>query len=87
MDGYAAHGNGCPTVIAASGEGNAQGHGGLLSVFEEKLIEIAHPKEDKGVWLTGLGLKELGHHRRGASGIGRSRGQGWIVSGHGRRTG
>ena len=69
VDRHAAHGDGLAGVLAAGGQGDAEGRRRLAGVLEEEFIEVAHAEEDEGVGLSRLGLEELGHDRRGAGRI------------------
>ena len=64
VDWHAAHGDILARVLAAIGQGDAEGLGGFARVVEEEFVEIAHAEEDQSVGLLGLGVEELLHHRR-----------------------
>ena len=56
-------------IFSAFGEDDAEGARGNLRVFEEHLVEIAHPVEQQVVGMRGLDLDELRHRRRDAPGV------------------
>ena len=74
MHRHPGHGDVLALVLAALGQGDAQGLRGDLGVLEEQLVEIAHAEEDDGVRLAGLGRQELRHDGRrplaGRDGVG-----------------
>jgi hypothetical protein len=51
-------------MLAALGQRDVQRLGRRDRVVEEHLVEIAHPVEQKRVWMTRLDLQILRHHRR-----------------------
>jgi len=53
-------------VLAAFGENDAERARGDFGVFEEQLVEIAHPVEQQQPGIGGLDLEILFHHRRDA---------------------
>ncbi|MNX80666.1 hypothetical protein D3C86_1123310 [compost metagenome] len=69
MDRHPGHGNVLALMLAALGQGDAQGRRRLHRVVEEQLVEVAHAEEQDGVRLIGLGRQELRHDRR-RSGVG-----------------
>ncbi len=74
VHGHARHGNGGPRVGPARREGDPKRLGRLGRVLEEQLVEVAHAEEHQRVRLAGLGLEELGHHRRSVGGYGQGGG-------------
>ena len=65
VDGDPAHRDVFAQVLAALGERDIEGRGGLGGVFEEQLVEIPHPVEQQVVPMGGLDLQILRHHGRG----------------------
>jgi hypothetical protein len=63
-------------MLAALGQGDAQQARGDLGVLEEQFVEVAHPEEDDGVRLLGLGRQILAHDGSHAFGGGGLRGMG-----------
>ena len=62
--GEAGHGNGLLSLVSvASGQRDPQQGGSTLGILAEKLVEIAHPKEQERVRVAGLELAILLHHR------------------------
>ena len=54
MHRHAAHGDVAAEVLAALGEHNAEGARRDFGIFEEELIEIAHPVEQQAIRMGGL---------------------------------
>ena len=72
-DGNAAQRHVLAEIFSALGEHDAERARGDLGVFEEHLVEIAHPVEQQAVGIGGLDLDELRHRRRDAALVGRRR--------------
>ena len=66
VDGHTAHGNILAQVLAAFGQGDAEGTGRDLRILKEQLVKIAHPVKQQAARVGGLDLDELGHHRSDA---------------------
>jgi hypothetical protein len=58
-------------AVRAFGQGDAQDFGTLDRIFPKGLVEIPHPKKQKGPGVTSLDLGVLLHQGRFASGLGR----------------
>ena len=65
-DGNAAQRHVLAEIFSAFGEHDAERARGDLGVFEEHLVEIAHPVEQQVVRMGGLDLDVLRHRRRDA---------------------
>ncbi|MNJ29443.1 hypothetical protein D3C77_240100 [compost metagenome] len=63
MEGDTAHGNRLARRLAAGGQGDVQEFGGLLRVFVEDLVEVAHAVEHQLVRVLVFQLPVLLHHR------------------------
>jgi hypothetical protein len=64
MDRHAAHRDVAAVVLAALGQHDAERAARHFGIFEEQLVEIAHPVEQQAVRIGGLDLDILRHHRR-----------------------
>jgi ABC-type uncharacterized transport system permease subunit len=67
MPGNSAHGH--AAFLVAGGEGDLELSRGGFCVVEEKLVEVAHAKEEKGVRMLPLGSPILPHQGRLSGGI------------------
>ncbi len=61
VDGHSAHRDVLAEVLAAFGEDDAQRLRGDDSVFEEELVEVAHPVPEDAVRVRSLDFEELRH--------------------------
>jgi hypothetical protein len=63
---HPAHRNILPAMLAALGQHDAERTACDLGVFEEQLVEIAHPVEQQAIRIGGLDLDVLLHQGRDA---------------------
>ncbi|MCY1357735.1 hypothetical protein D9M69_442380 [compost metagenome] len=63
MEGDAGHRNALPGRLAAGGEGDVEQLGGLLGVFVEQFVEVAHAVEHQLGRVLVLESPVLLHHR------------------------
>ena len=84
VDRHAAHRDVLARVLAALGERDVEGRGGLHRVVEEQLVEVAHAVEQQAVGMGRLDRQVLRHHRRTPPPSPRRRGAGRFGSGRGR---
>jgi hypothetical protein len=68
LDRHAAHADVLALVLAALREDDAERPAGDFRVFEEQLVEVAHPVEQQATRIDRLDFQILRHHRRDARG-------------------
>ena len=75
MHRHPAHGHILAEMLAALGQGDVEGSCGCYRIVKEKFVKIAHPIKQQRIFMRGLYIEILRHHRRNGrrvGGLGRS---------------
>ncbi|MEY3460035.1 MAG: hypothetical protein RL215_3192, partial [Planctomycetota bacterium] len=84
VPGEPGHGDGVIGVFIAAGESESEDAGGVLGVFEEEFVEVAHAKQEHGAGMFRFDGVIAFHHRRefghGAAAWAEERGRGSVCA-------